>query len=177
VFTPLKQTTAAGFGQLQIPIGERVVLRGGLRYEHFALSVSDYIRPAAYAAVAANNALGYQAFVLPALNVTGGNFNYSALTANLGATVKLSRPASLRRLLAGLRLARCRRLHAPRRHLDRLCLPGHDAELPAGQPQHDQLRLDRARGADRQQLRTRRARQLRRLQGLAPAISAPRKTA
>jgi iron complex outermembrane receptor protein len=89
VFTPLKQTTAAGFGQLQIPIGERIVLRGGLRYEHFALSVSDYVRPAAYAAVAANNALGYQAFVLPALNVTGGDFDYSALTANLGATIKL----------------------------------------------------------------------------------------
>jgi iron complex outermembrane receptor protein len=90
VFTPLKQTTTAGFGQLQIPIGERIVLRGGLRYEHFALSVSDYVRPAAYAAVAANNALGYQSFVLPALNVTGGNFDYSALTGNLGATVKLS---------------------------------------------------------------------------------------
>jgi iron complex outermembrane receptor protein len=95
VFTPLKQTTAAGFGQLQIPIGERIVLRGGLRYEHFALSVNNYTRPAAYAAVAANNALGYQAFVLPALNVTGGDFNYSALTANIGATVKLSETSEL----------------------------------------------------------------------------------
>jgi len=90
VFTPLKQNTAAGFGQLQIPIGERIVVRGGLRYEHFGLSVSNYTRPAAYAAVAANNALGYQPFVLPALNVIGGDFDYSALTANLGATVKLS---------------------------------------------------------------------------------------
>lgn len=95
VFTPLKQTTTAGFGQLQIPIGERIVLRGGLRYEHFALSVSDYVRPAAYAAVAANNALGYQSFVLPALNVTGGNFDYSALTANIGATVKLSESSEI----------------------------------------------------------------------------------
>ena len=95
VFTPLKQTTAAGFGQLQIPIGERIVLRGGLRYEHFALSVSDYVRPAAYAAVAANNALGYQSFVLPALNVTGGDFDYSALTANIGATVKLSESSEI----------------------------------------------------------------------------------
>jgi iron complex outermembrane receptor protein len=90
VFTPLEQTTAAGFGQLQIPVGERIVLRGGLRYEHFALSVSDYVRPAAYAAVAANNRLGFTPFVLPALNVTGGDFTYSALTANLGATIKLS---------------------------------------------------------------------------------------
>ncbi|WP_293796300.1 TonB-dependent receptor [uncultured Bosea sp.] len=95
VFTPLKQTTAAGFGQLQIPIGERVVLRGGLRYEHFSLSVSDYTRPAAYAAVAANNAQGYQAFVLPALRVVGGDFDYSAVTANLGATIKLSETSEI----------------------------------------------------------------------------------
>ncbi len=95
VFTPLKQTTAAGFGQLQIPIGERIVLRGGLRYEHFSLSVNDYTRPAAYAAVAANNAQGYQAFVLPALRVLGGDFDYSAVTANLGATIKLSESSEL----------------------------------------------------------------------------------
>lgn len=95
VFTPLKQTTAAGFGQLQIPIGERIVLRGGLRYEHFSLSVSDYTRPAAYAAVAANNALGYQPFVLPALRVLGGSFDYSALTANIGATVKLTETSEI----------------------------------------------------------------------------------
>lgn len=95
VFTPLKQTTAAGFGQLQIPVGERIVLRGGLRYEHFSLSVSDYTRPAAYAAVAANNAQGYQAFVLPALKVTGGDFDYSALTANIGATIKLSETSEI----------------------------------------------------------------------------------
>lgn len=95
VFTPLEQTTAAGFGQLQIPVGERIVLRGGLRYEHFALSVSNYVRPAAYAAVAANNAQGFQSFVLPALNVTGGDFDYSALTANIGATVKLSESSEI----------------------------------------------------------------------------------
>ena len=95
VFTPLKQTTTAGFGQLQIPIGDRVVLRGGLRYEYFSLSVSDYTRPAAYAAVAANNALGYQSFVLPALRVTGGDFDYSALTANIGATIKLSETSEI----------------------------------------------------------------------------------
>lgn len=95
VFTPLTQDTLAGFGQLQIPIGDRIVVRGGLRYEHFALSVSDYVRPAAYAAVAANNRLGYQAFVLPALNVTGGDFDYSALTGNLGATFKLSETSEI----------------------------------------------------------------------------------
>ncbi|RYE78503.1 MAG: TonB-dependent receptor, partial [Hyphomicrobiales bacterium] len=95
VFTPLKQTTSAAFGQLQIPIGDRITLRGGLRYEYFSLDVSDYVRPAAYAAVAANNAQGYQSFVLPALNVTGGKFDYKAWTGNLGATVKLSESSEI----------------------------------------------------------------------------------
>jgi iron complex outermembrane receptor protein len=95
VFTPLSQTTGAGFAQLQIPIGERLVVRGGLRYEHFGLSVNDYVRPAAYAAVAARNALGYQAFALPAINVTGGKFDYDAWTGNLGATFKLSEHAEI----------------------------------------------------------------------------------
>lgn len=95
VFTPLKQTTTAAFGQLQVPIGERIVVRGGLRYEHFALSVSDFVRPAAYAAVASAAPAGYTAFVLPALNVAGGNFTYSALTSNIGATVKLTESSEL----------------------------------------------------------------------------------
>lgn len=95
VFTPLKQTTSAAFGQLQLPVGDRIILRGGLRYEYFSLGVSDYVRPAAYAAVAANNAQGFQSFVLPALNVTGGNFDYKAWTGNLGATVKLSESSEI----------------------------------------------------------------------------------
>ena len=63
--------------------------------EYFSLDVSDYVRPAAYAAVAANNAQGFQSFVLPALNVTGGKFDYKAWTGNLGATLKLSESSEI----------------------------------------------------------------------------------
>lgn len=85
VFSPLEQTNYAAFGQLQLPVGERLTLRGGLRYERFDLDAEDFSRPAAF--------YGYSAtggYVLPALNVTGGSYNYDALTANLGATYRLT---------------------------------------------------------------------------------------
>jgi iron complex outermembrane recepter protein len=88
-FTPLEQTTLAAFGLLQVPIGTQLTLRGGLRYEHFALSVENFVRPAAYTGVAANNAAGFQPFVLPALRVTGGDFRYDAVTGNVGATFRI----------------------------------------------------------------------------------------
>ena len=90
VFTPLEQTTLAGFGLLQIPVGTRLTLRGGVRYEHFSLSVEDFRRPAAYTGVAARTAAGFQSFVLPALRVTGGDFDYDAITGNAGATFRLT---------------------------------------------------------------------------------------
>ncbi|MFC7477784.1 TonB-dependent receptor [Dankookia sp. GCM10030260] len=95
VFTPLEQTTLAGFGLLQVPVGPRLTLRGGLRYEHFALSVDDFVRPAAYTGVAARNAAGFSPFVLPALRVSGGNFSYDAITGNAGATFRLTDRAEL----------------------------------------------------------------------------------
>ncbi|MEA1831557.1 TonB-dependent receptor [Methylobacterium durans] len=95
VFTPLQQTTTAAFGLLQVPVTESLTVRGGVRYEYFALNVEDFLRPAAYAAVAARTPLGYQAFVLPALRVTGGDFDYSAPTFNLGATYRLDQAAEL----------------------------------------------------------------------------------
>jgi iron complex outermembrane receptor protein len=85
VFTPLSQTNYAGFGQLQLPVGERLTLRGGLRYERFDLEVEDFTRPAAF--FGASPTAG---FVLPALGVTGGNFSYDAVTYNLGATFRLT---------------------------------------------------------------------------------------
>lgn len=90
VFTPLEQTTLAAFGLLQVPVGPRLTLRGGLRYEHFSLSVDDFRRPAAYTGVAARNAAGFQPFVLPALQVRGGDFDYDAVTGNVGATFRLA---------------------------------------------------------------------------------------
>ncbi|WP_426954217.1 TonB-dependent receptor [Muricoccus radiodurans] len=86
VFTPLEQTTLAAFGQLQVPIGP-VTFRGGIRYEHFALDVDDFTRPAAYTAQQVGTAL--RPFVLPPLRVTGGSFNYDAFTYNLGATIRV----------------------------------------------------------------------------------------
>lgn len=95
VFTPLQQVTAAGFGQLQVPVTDRLTVRGGMRYEAFFLDVQDFTRPAAYAAVAARTPLGYQAFVLPAIAVTGGRFDYSAPTFNVGATYRLTDSAEV----------------------------------------------------------------------------------
>lgn len=95
VFTPLKQTTLAAFGLLQVPVGTRLTVRGGVRYEHFSLSVEDFRRPTAYTGVAARNAAGFQPFVLPALGVTGGDFGYDAVTGNAGATLRLTDRAEL----------------------------------------------------------------------------------
>nr|WP_245215866.1 TonB-dependent receptor [Pararoseomonas baculiformis] len=92
VFTPLEQTTLAAFGQLQVPLGP-LTLRGGLRYERFDLSVDDFIRPAAYTALPVGG--GLRGFVLPALRVTGGDFEYDNVTFNLGATLRLAEATEL----------------------------------------------------------------------------------
>ncbi|MBU8546765.1 MULTISPECIES: TonB-dependent receptor [Roseomonadaceae] len=90
VFSPLEQTNYAAFGQLQLPLGERLTVRGGLRYERFDLEAEDFTRPTAFYGVSA--AGGY---VLPALSVTGGSYGYDALTANLGATFRLTPTAEI----------------------------------------------------------------------------------
>lgn len=85
VFNPMAQTNLAGFAQLQVPVGERLTVRGGIRYEHFDLTVEDFVRPDVYVAFAG---LGYA--YLPDLPVQGGSFTYSSPTYNLGATFKLT---------------------------------------------------------------------------------------
>ena len=85
VFTPLTQMTYAGFAQLQVPVGERFVVRGGMRYEYLDVTVNDFTRPAAFLGFPG---LGYA--VLPDLAVSGGSYDYSAATFNLGATYKLT---------------------------------------------------------------------------------------
>jgi iron complex outermembrane receptor protein len=84
VFNPMSQRSYAGFGQLQIPLGERVMLRGGMRYEHFDLKVDDFVRPLALLQI------GNLFAVLPNLPVQGGQFNYGAPTFNFGGTYKLT---------------------------------------------------------------------------------------
>ena len=93
VFTPLKQTTYAGFAQLQVPVGERLTLRGGARYEFFDLSVSGFTRPAVYFGYPLGPTL--YPFLLAPLEVTGGDFTYDALTFNAGATFKLTETIDL----------------------------------------------------------------------------------
>ncbi|MBS7698368.1 MULTISPECIES: TonB-dependent receptor [unclassified Chelatococcus] len=95
VFTPLRQTTTAAFGLLQVPLTDRLMVRGGMRYEYFALGVDDFMRPAAYIGVAARTPAGYQAYVLPEIRVTGGDFDYASPTFNLGATYKLTDTSEL----------------------------------------------------------------------------------
>lgn len=95
VFTPLDQTTFAGFAQLQLPLGDRVTVRSGVRYEYFDLDVASFTRPTTFAAQAARTPLGFSTFVLPALPVTGGRFDYDAPTFNAGATFKLTESSEL----------------------------------------------------------------------------------
>ena len=85
VFNPMKQNTYAGFAQLQVPIGDRLTVRGGVRYEALDLEVKDFTRPAVFMGFPG---IGYA--VLPELAVTGGRFSYDAPTFNLGATFKLA---------------------------------------------------------------------------------------
>jgi iron complex outermembrane receptor protein len=94
IFTPLQQTTYAAFAQLQVPIGERLVVRAGVRYEYLDLSVSDYTRPAAFMG-GVIPPYGPVAAILPPLNVTGGDYNYSAPTFNIGATFKLTETSEI----------------------------------------------------------------------------------
>ena len=84
VFNPMSQRTYAGFAQLEVPLGEKLTVRGGMRYEYFDLEVDNFVRPVAYLRY-----LGLP-FVLPELPVTGGNFTYSSPTFNLGATYRIT---------------------------------------------------------------------------------------
>lgn len=90
IFTPLSQMSYAAFGQLQVPIGERMVVRAGARYELLDLTVDDFVRPAVFVGF---SGLGYA--VLPDLPVTGGDYQYSAPTFNIGATYKLTETSEL----------------------------------------------------------------------------------
>lgn len=92
VQTPLEQKSAAAFAQLQVPIGDRLTIKGGVRYEHFDLTVNGFDRPAAVAALSPSSAFY---LLLPELAVTGGDFSYASPTYNLGATLKLTDYAEL----------------------------------------------------------------------------------
>lgn len=89
VFNPLSQRSLAAFSQLQVPVGERLTVRGGARYEHLDLTVDNFNRPAVFFGVGNNYA------VLPVLPVIGGEFTYAAPTFNLGGTYKLTESSEI----------------------------------------------------------------------------------
>lgn len=93
VQTPLEQTSYAAFAQLQVPVGDRVTVRGGVRYEHFDLAVDDFLRPSAYTAGVFSGIPVHAVF--PDLAVSGGDFTYGSPVYNLGATVKLTERSEL----------------------------------------------------------------------------------
>lgn len=82
--SPMQQHNYAAFGQIEAPVGESFLLRGGLRHERFHLKVDDFTRPA-YVAL-----LGGSLYPVPAVNVIGGNFSYAETTYNIGAVAFLN---------------------------------------------------------------------------------------
>ena len=81
IISPMKQHSVAAFAQLDVPVTDRLTVRGGARYERFFLTIDDYERPAIY----------YINRAYPAIDVLGGKFEYDALTFNLGATYEVTR--------------------------------------------------------------------------------------
>lgn len=68
---PLDQQSLAGFAQASIPLGNRLTVRGGVRFEDFTVDIDDFRQ---------NPAFG-------ARTVRGGTLDYDATTANIGAVV------------------------------------------------------------------------------------------
>lgn len=68
---PLDQQSLAGFAQASIPLGRRVTVRGGIRYEDFTVDIDDFQQ---------NPAFGSR-------NVSGGTLDYDASTVNIGGIV------------------------------------------------------------------------------------------
>ncbi len=76
IATPLKNRSESAFAQLTLPVTDKLVLSGGLRYDRFNLTVGDFTRPAAY----------YSGLVLTPVAVTGGDFSFDEITGNIGFT-------------------------------------------------------------------------------------------
>lgn len=79
IIAPMRQDSIAGFAQVDLPVGERIDLRAGMRYEKFFLDVEDFTRPEVFQ-------LGVPV-PLPAVEVTGGSFDYDALVFNIGGVL------------------------------------------------------------------------------------------
>jgi len=67
---PVRQMSVAPFAQVKLPLGERVLLRGGARYENFSLDIDDFT-------------------TIDGNDVEGGQLGYDAFVFNTGGTVFL----------------------------------------------------------------------------------------
>lgn len=84
VIAPMDQRNTAAFAQFDVPIGARFDLSGGVRFERFNLSVNDFVRPTAVQLTPRGG------LPLPAVNVTGGDFDYDATVFNLGGVYHMT---------------------------------------------------------------------------------------
>ncbi|MCG7521552.1 TonB-dependent receptor [Ruegeria sp. Ofav3-42] len=89
VIAPMGQRSVAAFAQLDLPIGEKFDFSGGVRYERFDLSVKNYMRPD----VVQLRPTGL--LPLPAVNVTGGDFDYDATVFNFGGVYHLTQSTEI----------------------------------------------------------------------------------
>ncbi len=87
--SPTTQNSVAFFAQAEIPVTDRFRISGGARYDQFFLNVEDFTRPAAAVL------LGPRIIGLPAIQVTGGSFDYDAVTFNAGAVYDLTEKMQL----------------------------------------------------------------------------------
>lgn len=79
IIAPMEQHAYAGFAQFDIPLGDMIDIRAGVRHERYNLSISDYTRPAA-------SYLLSSTFIIPvpAASVTGADVDFSATVFNAG---------------------------------------------------------------------------------------------
>ena len=84
VIAPMTQRSVAAFAQFDIPVGQKFDLSGGVRYERFDLKVQDFVRPDVVQLTRRGT------LPLPAVNVTGGDFDYDATVFNLGGVYHLT---------------------------------------------------------------------------------------
>lgn len=90
IISPMTQHSVAAFAQAEIPVTDRLRLQGGVRFDQFWLNVDDFLRPAAVTWPATSLANIY-----PAVNVTGGKFDYDAVTFNAGAVFDITEELQL----------------------------------------------------------------------------------
>lgn len=88
IISPMTQNQIGAFGQLEVPVTDRLTVQGGARFDQFYLDVDDFRRPAA---VQYRTATSY--ILWPAINVAGGSFEYNSPTYNIGAAFDLTEEA------------------------------------------------------------------------------------